>query len=100
MNLSTVGRGSVLCQYFFCLGHIYAAISHAKKGGKINFKQWASIETIGIQDFSMNFKRRGIASYLQERRDILIINLYCENLFADPNSQLEYENTVFHFLGV
>lgn len=65
---------------FFYAGHAYSAVSHLRKGKKVNFKYWEKTETVGIKDFSMNFTRRGIASYLKERSDILVINLYRENI--------------------
>ena len=65
---------------FFYTGHFYSAVSHMRKGKKVNFKYWNNTETIGIKDFSMNFTRRGIASYLKDRSDILVINLYRENI--------------------
>ncbi|MGF1523804.1 MAG: hypothetical protein ACFBSF_15920 [Leptolyngbyaceae cyanobacterium] len=65
---------------FFYAGHTYSAVSHLKKGKRINFKYWGNTETIGIKDFSMNFTRYGITSYLKEHNDILVINLYRENI--------------------
>ncbi len=68
-------------RFFFYAAHAYSAISHLRKGGKeLNFEYYGDIETIGIKDFSFNFKRRGISSYLKERRDIFVINLYRENI--------------------
>lgn len=67
-------------QLFFYAGHTYSAISHLRKGKKVNFKHWQHMETVGVKDFSMNFKRRGIFSYLKDRSEILVINLYRENL--------------------
>ncbi|MEM7760652.1 MAG: hypothetical protein AAF298_21345, partial [Cyanobacteria bacterium P01_A01_bin.40] len=43
------------------------------------FKNYNQIKSIGIKDFSINFKRRRIANYLMNQTDILVINLYREN---------------------
>lgn len=64
---------------FFNLAQVYSAYSKVKKKNKPNWKSYQQIQTIGIKDFSINFKKRGIFDYLK-KRDILVINLYRENL--------------------
>ncbi|WP_346291748.1 hypothetical protein [Sphaerothrix gracilis] len=68
-------------QILFYAAHTYSALAHIKKGEPVNFKNWQQVKTIGIKDFSLNFKRREATSYLKEREDILVINLYRENQF-------------------
>lgn len=65
---------------FFAAGQAYSAMVHIRKGKKINFKYWSDIETIGVKDFSINFRDRKIASYLTKRSDIRVVNLYRENI--------------------
>ena len=63
----------------FYMAQLYSALSHQKKGKKINFKYKNKIATIGVKEFSVNFKRLKLSSFLMERDDILVINLYREN---------------------
>jgi len=65
---------------FFYLSQIYSAYSHLRKGKPINLKRRGALKTIGIKEFSVNFHRRNICNYLSSRDDILVINLYRENV--------------------
>lgn len=64
---------------FFYLGQIYSAYSHIRKGKPINFKTKGQVDWFGVKDFSTNFYRRNITSYLKERDDIQVISLYRAN---------------------
>lgn len=65
---------------FFYLSQIYSAFSHLRKGKPVNIKRRRALKTIGIKEFSVNFERRNICNYLSSREDILVINLYRENI--------------------
>ncbi|MGF1491251.1 MAG: hypothetical protein ACFBSC_02120 [Microcoleaceae cyanobacterium] len=67
-------------QLFFYLGQVYSAFSHTRKREKINFKLRSQVKTVGVKDFSINFRRRDAWSFLKDHEDILVINLYRENL--------------------
>ncbi|NJL85184.1 MAG: sulfotransferase [Leptolyngbyaceae cyanobacterium SM1_1_3] len=66
-------------QAIFYMAHAYSALSHIQKAKPVNFKLWSQVETTGVKDFSLNFIKRNIPSYLKDREDILVINLYREN---------------------
>lgn len=63
----------------FYMAQLYSAWSHVKRAKPINFKFLGNIKTIGIKDFSMNFKKRNMSNFLVENTDILVINLYRTN---------------------
>lgn len=63
----------------FYMAQFYSAWSRVKRGKPINFKLLAQIETIGIKEFSLNFKKRNLSNFLIENSDILVINLYRTN---------------------
>lgn len=52
---------------FFYSAQTYSAISHLKKKKAPNFKFWHQIQTLGIKDFSINFKMRKISNYLEKK---------------------------------
>ncbi|MCF8372281.1 MAG: hypothetical protein K9H64_11705 [Bacteroidales bacterium] len=64
---------------FFYLGQIYSAYSHLRRSKPINFKTRNQVELFGVKDFSSNFYRHNITSYLKERDDIQVISLYRAN---------------------
>ena len=64
---------------FFYISHIYSGYSKIKKQEKINFKSYQNIKTIGVKEFSINFKKRNIVNYIKEQEDLFIINLCRKN---------------------
>jgi hypothetical protein len=64
---------------FFYLGQIYNVRARFRSGKPINFKFRNQVQLIGVKDFSSNFYRRNISSYLKDREDIQVISLYREN---------------------
>lgn len=64
---------------FFYLGQLYSAYAKISRKTKPNLKYYNQVKHVGIKDFSINFKKRNILKYLQER-DIAVINLYRENV--------------------
>lgn len=64
---------------FFYSSQLYSIYARLKKRQPTNFKPYSQIKSIGIKDFAINFEKRNIADYLQNREDILIIHLYREN---------------------
>ncbi len=65
--------------FFFYMAELYSAYSHIKKRKKICFKHRSNISSIGIKEFSLNFKRLDLHDYLTDNNDILVVNLYREN---------------------
>jgi hypothetical protein len=64
---------------FFYLAQSYSSISRLRKQKQPRFKRWNQIQSIGIKDFSINFRKRQLQSFFQTQNDILVINLYREN---------------------
>lgn len=67
-------------RFLFYAGQAYSAISRLRNGKARNIKYRGNIETIGIKEFSSNFKRLGLSSYLQNHSEISVLNLYRENI--------------------
>ena len=65
--------------FFFYAAQFYSLYTHLKKRKKINFKFRNKIESLGIKEFSINFKKRNINHWLQNNNDIFVINLFREN---------------------
>ena len=64
---------------FFYSSQLYSFYARIKKRQSTNFKFYSQIKSIGIKDFAINFERINLTDYLENRSDILIINLYREN---------------------
>ncbi|PSB05284.1 hypothetical protein [Merismopedia glauca] len=66
-------------QSFFWGAQIYSAWSHLKRRENINFKFPHQIKSIGVKDFSINFLKQNIESFIWKTDDLAVINLYREN---------------------
>ncbi|MBJ7899317.1 MAG: hypothetical protein GC158_05185 [Cyanobacteria bacterium RI_101] len=64
---------------FFQTAQVYSALAKLGKGEKPNFKSWGQIKSLGVKDFSINFIKRGVADYFQQRPYLKVINLYRSN---------------------
>lgn len=64
---------------FFVAAQAYHWLKHFKRGRKVKFKLPYQISTLGIKEFSENFRRRNLENFFLENNNILIINLYREN---------------------
>ena len=64
---------------FFYVAQLYSSFNRIINKRKVYFKRYSSIYSIGIKDFTINFKRRRIANYLKSHPEIYVINLYREN---------------------
>lgn len=65
---------------FFYLAHTYSTYSRLSKGKSPNLKRWSQVKSLGIKDFSFLFKQKHIESFLIERNDIRVVNLYRDNI--------------------
>ncbi|MEB3283456.1 MAG: hypothetical protein VKK42_31495 [Lyngbya sp.] len=67
---------------FFYAAQIYSATAHLQNRKPINLKQWKQVNTVGIKDFHMNLmgKKSDRWSFFKNDDEMLIINLYRENL--------------------
>lgn len=63
--------------YYYAM--IYSAFSHLRKRKTVNWKSYRQVKAVGFKDFSFNFIKRGLASYLDDNPQIKVINLYREN---------------------
>lgn len=64
---------------FFYSSQLYSIYARIKKRQPVNFKLYSQVKSIGIKDFSINFEKRNLTNYLENRSDIAIVNLYREN---------------------
>ncbi|MDY7021865.1 MAG: hypothetical protein SWJ54_10980 [Cyanobacteriota bacterium] len=80
---------------FFTGAQIYSLIAHLRTGQTINFKQWSQVKTIGVKDFFMNLSgdQSYLWSFFKEDDQILIINLYRENLLKKHISLVKMSST-------
>ena len=53
----------------------YRNLSHLRRGARAEMKRFDRIRTIGVKEFSLNLRRRGITDYLAERPHIRVIGL-------------------------
>ncbi|MFN5515382.1 MAG: hypothetical protein ACK5CA_11715 [Cyanobacteriota bacterium] len=64
---------------FFQTAQLYSALAKLKKGEKPNLKSWGRLKSLGVKDFSINFIKRGLGDYFQQRPYLKVINLYRSN---------------------
>ncbi|MEL7034602.1 MAG: hypothetical protein AAFO04_03125 [Cyanobacteria bacterium J06592_8] len=82
-------------QLFFTAAQFYNSIARLQKRQPLNFKHWNQVKTIGIKDFYMNLSgdKSYLWSFFKDDDEMLIINLYRENLLKKHISLLKMSTT-------
>lgn len=65
---------------FFYLAQLYYAYKNILQKKPLQFKRYQDIKSLGIKDFHYNLWNFGLLDFFPQNEDILIINLYRENL--------------------
>jgi len=78
---------------FFYLAQLYSAYSHLRKRQPPRFKFRHRIKTLGIKDFFIKVRARNVESFLENDNELLVINLYRENVLKRYISVLFMERT-------
>jgi hypothetical protein len=53
----------------------YRNLSYLRRGGRAEMKRFGRLRTIGVKEFSLNLRRRGLSDYLAQRPHIRVIGL-------------------------
>lgn len=65
---------------FFTAAQVYSTTTRLKRREKPRIKHWSRLKSIGIKEFQINFTRHKLDTYMLDRPDLKVINLYRPNL--------------------